>query len=141
MNIRNLMILLVSCVLATSAFAAEKKKPPSPLTVDGAVTVDAAQAKAHYDKGVVFLDVRSDKDWAAGRIKGAKHLELKKKYNEDSLSKLVKKDEGVVIYCNGSPCPRSSQASAKAVGWGYTKVYYFRDGVPAWKTAGFPTEK
>jgi len=112
----------------------------SPETVNGATTVDAVKAKSLFDKGVIFLDVRKDKDWAAGRVPDAIHIELKKKLNADSMSKQIKKDQQVVIYCNGSKCMRSSKASAKAVGWGFTKVFYFRDGFPAWKAAGYPVE-
>jgi len=68
------------------------------------------------------------------------HIELKKIYSEETLGKEVGKSEPVVIYCNGESCMRSSKASAQAVAWGYTKVYYFRDGFPAWKTAGYPAE-
>jgi rhodanese-related sulfurtransferase len=35
---------------------------------------------------------------------------------------------------------RSSNASKKAVEWGYKNVYYFRLGFPAWKAAGYPAE-
>lgn len=112
----------------------------SPEAVDGATTVDAAQAKALFDKGVAFVDVRSNKDWDAGRIPGAAHLELKKVFSDEALGKVVGKDKEVCIYCNGPKCLRSSEASVSAVGWGYKKVYYFRDGYPAWQTAGYPVE-
>jgi rhodanese-related sulfurtransferase len=112
----------------------------SPETISGATTVDVVKAKALFDKGVIFLDIRKDKDWAAGRVPDAIHIELKKKLNADSMSKQIKKDQQVVIYCNGPKCMRSSKASAKAVGWGFTKVFYFRDGFPAWKAAGYPVE-
>ncbi len=112
----------------------------SPMTVEGATTVDAAQAKALFDEGAIFIDVRSDKDWAAGRVPDAYHLELKSNYTEATLGEKVAKDQAVVIYCNGENCPRSADASAKAVGWGYSKVYYFRDGLPAWMSAGYPVE-
>jgi rhodanese-related sulfurtransferase len=52
----------------------------------------------------------------------------------------VKKDQEVVLYCNGTSCMRSSEASAKAVGWGFAKVHYYRLGFPDWKAAGFPVE-
>lgn len=112
----------------------------SPQTVDGATTVDAAKAKALFDSGVVFIDVRSDKDWAAGRIPDAVHIELKKQFNEGALAAEVQKGDNVVIYCNGESCMRSSKASAQAVSWGFTGVHYFRDGFPAWKAAGYPVE-
>jgi rhodanese-related sulfurtransferase len=112
----------------------------SPMTVDGATSVDAAGAKALFDSGVVFVDVRSDKDWAAGRIPDAVHIELKKQFNEQALSGAAGKGDKVVIYCNGESCMRSSKASAQAVSWGFTGVHYFRDGFPAWKEAGYPVE-
>ena len=112
----------------------------SPLTVDGATTVDTAKAKALFDDGVIFVDVRSDSDFEAGRIPEAEHLESKKVLSESSLQEVVAKDEPVVIYCNGHSCMRSSKASGMAVSWGWTKVYYYRDGFPAWKSAGYPVE-
>jgi len=132
-----LLVVLFGFALISSVHASGKV---SPTTVEGAKTVSAAEAKALFDKGAVFLDVRSDKDWGAGRIPDAVHIELKKKLNEGSMGKEVKKDQEVVVYCNGESCLRSSKASAMAVGWGYSKVYYFRDGFPAWKAAGYPVE-
>ncbi len=112
----------------------------SPEIVDGATTVDAAKAKELFDQGVLFIDVRSNSDWDAGRIPGSEHLELKKVYTSASLGELVKKDEPVVIYCNGPKCMRSSDACVQAVDWGFKNVYYFREGYPAWTKAGFPVE-
>ncbi|MGF1721973.1 rhodanese-like domain-containing protein [Vibrio kyushuensis] len=112
----------------------------SPMTVDGATTIDTAKAKSLYDDGAIFIDVRSDKDWANGRIPDAAHIELKSVFNEESLSDEVGKDEVAVIYCNGENCLRSSKASMKAVEWGFSQIHYYRDGFPAWKSAGYPVE-
>ena len=112
----------------------------SPETVTGATTVDSAKAKELFDSGAVFVDVRSDKDWAGGRIPDAVHIELKKAYNEESLGAAAKKTDPVVVYCNGHSCLRSAKASEQAVSWGFTSIYYYRDGYPAWKAAGYPTE-
>ena len=112
----------------------------SPMAVDGATTIDAAKAKQLFDQGVLFVDVRSNKDWDAGRIPGSEHMELKSVFNEQSLMGLIGKGDAVVLYCNGEKCLRSSKATSDAVGWGFSKVYYFRDGFPAWQAAGFPVE-
>lgn len=112
----------------------------SPTSVSGATTVTAAEAKALFDKGAAFIDTRKDKDWNAGRIPDAIHLNVKKDLTEASLGKEVKKTEAVVMYCNGESCLRSAKGAEMAVGWGYSKVYYFRDGFPAWKAAGYPVE-
>lgn len=127
---------LFAIVGAESALAAKT----SPTEISGAQTVDAAMAKELFDKGVVFVDVRKNSDFDAGRVPGAYHLELKSVYSAEELGKVIGKDDAVVIYCNGPDCPRSSVACTKAVGWGFTKVYYFRDGMPAWQSAGYPVE-
>lgn len=57
---------------------------------------------------------------------------------KEKLSELVDPDDEVVFYCGGEDCPLSPNASAKALVWGYTKVYYFAAGYPAWKDAGHP---
>jgi rhodanese-related sulfurtransferase len=33
---------------------------------------------------------------------------------------------------------RASLAVGKAIGWGYQRVYYFRDGFVGWRAAGYP---
>ena len=132
------ILVMTSLAFApTSAFA---KKKSSPKNVSGAITVDAKKAKQLFDKGVVFIDVRKDKDYAAGRVPDAIHIELKKIYSKNTLGKAVTKNQPVVLYCNGHKCLRSSKASKKAVSWGFKKVYYFRDGFPAWKSSGYPVE-
>jgi rhodanese-related sulfurtransferase len=112
----------------------------SPTEITGATTVDVAKAKTLFDRGVAFVDVRKDSDWNAGRIPGAHHIELKKVLSEQALSAAAGKDKEIVIYCNGAKCMRSSQACEKAVAWGFSKIYYFRDGFPAWEAAGYPVE-
>jgi rhodanese-related sulfurtransferase len=129
----SLLLVLVLQVLAASAYE-------SPEAVPGATTIDTATAKALFDTGVVFIDVRTDTDWEAGRIPGALHLELKHVYSVESLGRTMAKDQAVVVYCNGIQCPRSAEAVTKAVAWGFTKVYYYRSGFPDWQAAGYPVE-
>ena len=35
---------------------------------------------------------------------------------------------------------RASLAVGKAVAWGYSKAYYYRDGFIGWRAAGLPVE-
>jgi rhodanese-related sulfurtransferase len=46
----------------------------------------------------------------------------------------------MVFYCNGSPCWRGYKGADAAIKAGYKKVSWFRDGLPAWESKGFPTE-
>jgi rhodanese-related sulfurtransferase len=124
--------------LPPAAAVAAGSAEVSPFEIPGATTIDAATAKALRDRGVPFVDVRGDASWDLGHIPGAVHLELKKVFSEARLSGIVTKDQEVVILCGGPKCLRSSKACAKAVSWGFEKVYYFRDGVPGWKAAGYP---
>jgi rhodanese-related sulfurtransferase len=133
-------ILFLVAAFAVSSAPAAHAAAFSPDTVSGTTTVDAAAAKALFNQGVPFVDVRKDSDWDAGRIPGAEHLELKKVFDEAKLAEIAGKDQEVVIYCNGPKCMRSSEACAKAVSWGFKKVYYFRGGFPEWAAADYPTE-
>lgn len=140
---RNLFISTAIFALATFTLVptmVQAGKKVAPLNVGGAVTVDARKAKTLFDKGVVFVDVRKDKDYATGRIPDAVHIELKKVYNQENLGKHVKPRDLVVFYCDGQNCLRSFRAAERAVTWGYSRVHYFRDGLPAWKSAGYPVE-
>jgi rhodanese-related sulfurtransferase len=109
----------------------------SPVTVEGAITVDAAQAKALFDRRAVFIDVRTVARWNLGHIPDAILLDLETDFTRDRLRAQVREDEDVVIYCEGPKCLRSSDASHRAVGWGFRQVHYFRNGFPAWKAEGY----
>jgi len=132
--------LFLVVAFAAGNVPAANAEPLSPEEIEGATVVDAEAAMELFNNGVVFVDVRKDSDWEAGRIPGAEHLELKKVFSEATLSELATKDQEIVIYCNGPKCMRSSEACTKAVSWGFTKVYYFRGGIPEWIAADFPTE-
>lgn len=108
--------------------------------VEGATKVDAAKAKSLHTEGVVFIDVRDPVDYREGHIPSAVNLELTAGLSKESLSRLAGKDDGVVFFCFGKYCPYSAYACAKAVIWGYTRVYYFAGGFPAWKDSGYPVE-
>jgi rhodanese-related sulfurtransferase/Flp pilus assembly protein TadD len=106
--------------------------------VEGAIEIDALVAKALSERGVVFVDVRSVGYYNEGHIPGAIHLDLETDLTAASLSEFVSKDDEVVFYCFGESCYLSAHACAKALTWGFRKVYYFPGGFPAWKDAGYP---
>jgi len=112
----------------------------SPLFVPGASSIDVLEAKQLYDRGVVFIDARPVADWSTSHINGAIPLDFETNFTKESLSDVINLEIPAVIYCQGPRCLRSSKAVEKAVSWGFTNIYYFRDGYPAWKIAGFPFE-
>jgi TolB-like protein/class 3 adenylate cyclase/Flp pilus assembly protein TadD len=69
--------------------------------VEGATLVDVKTAKALFDRGVRFIDVRSKNLWNFDHIPGAVNLEAINTLSEAGLSKILSKDQEVVFYCAG----------------------------------------
>jgi len=130
-----LVLPLIAALFAVSAVQAD-----SPTQVEGATTVDAATAKALFDRGVPFVDVRGG-SYSDSHVPRAVHLNLATAFGEAELAEVASKDQEVVIYCGGPTCNRSSRACEMAVSWGFKKVYYFRGGYPGWKAAGYPVKE
>ncbi len=110
------------------------------IAVDGATEIDVSTAQTLHDRGLRFIDVRGAWYWKTGHIPGASDLKYP---TEASLMEIVNKTDEVVFYCDCAGyagCNRSTDASAKAVSWGYENVYYLTDA-SAWSAAGYPTEK
>jgi TolB-like protein/class 3 adenylate cyclase/rhodanese-related sulfurtransferase len=117
--------------------------------IEGATRIDAATAKSLYDRGVVLINTNPPLLWEAGHIPGTVNLPqrrpndpARKRLNEASLLEFVDKDEEVVFY--GGTIEGGSKstplACAKALTWGFTRVYYFAGGLKAWNKAGYPVE-
>jgi TolB-like protein/class 3 adenylate cyclase/rhodanese-related sulfurtransferase len=117
--------------------------------VEGATSVDATMAKSLYDLGVTFISTANAEWWKEGHIPGAVHLLLdrpkdpaKKRFKEATLLEVVGKNEEVVFYGGtiDQISRKAAYASAMALTWGFTRVYYFDGGLPAWSQAGYPIE-
>ena len=125
-------------------FAVSAVQARSPTEVEGATTVDLATAKAVFDRGVLFVDVRRASIYYDGHIPRAVNLHWVGKFTEATLSEVATKDQEVVIYAwhyrDGPWYERASGSCKKAVSWGFKKVYYFQDGYPGWKAAGYTSE-
>ncbi|HEA66620.1 MAG TPA: rhodanese-like domain-containing protein [Desulfobacterales bacterium] len=66
------------------------------------VIFDVTTAKALFDRGVPFVDVRNEWLWKMDHIPGAVNLPESSVLSKTELSKMVSKDQDVVIYCSGS---------------------------------------
>jgi rhodanese-related sulfurtransferase len=108
--------------------------------VDGATEIDVTTAKALRDRGVPFVDVRAVPDYALGHVPGAVNLSLVFALSKETLAEVAGPDDEVAFYCHTKYCDYSAFASAKAVAWGYKRVYRFSGGFPEWKNAGYPIE-
>lgn len=109
-------------------------------TVAGTTKVDVKEARALRERGVPFIDVRAPVDYGNGHVPGAINLSLVTDLSREALEKIASKDTEVTFYCHGKHCPYSAYASAKAVAWGYKRIFYFAGGFPEWQDAGYPIE-
>ncbi len=126
------LLILLFCFVNTS-----KADNLAPEKIEGAHTISTVTAKLLFDKGYYFVDVRGLDDFKIGHIPGAYHLSIKSDFDEQNLSAIVKKTQPVVIYCNGILCMGSSIAIKKAIDWGWSNIFYYREGIRDWKQQGY----
>lgn len=135
------MIRTACLTLALLAgLAAAATAQDAPMQIKGATTVNARQIFDLLDKypSLVILDNRKDEDFAAGHIEGAFRLIDTEVGSETLVKHIASKDTPVLFYCNGVKCGRAAKATEKAVGLGYSKVFYYALGMDEWSKEGLP---
>ncbi len=115
--------------------------------VEGATEIHIPTAKSFHDRGVVFIDVSEDGVWNARHVAGAVHLSWVRtedpRFNKATLREVAGYDDEIVIYTDyvgDGVYTTPSWETAKAVAWGYRKVYHFVGGAKGWEDAGYPVE-
>ena len=142
-------------LLATSLFGAKPECPKPEVSASlGAKYISVTDAKKAQDKGAIMLDARKSSEVSEEKIKGAVRALYKEKggnknrkgkfssSGEKFTMKNIPSDKKtkLITYCNGPHCWRSFKAAVTLTKKGYSNVYWMRDGIPAWKAAGLPTE-
>lgn len=149
LNLSKTLIGLSVAALFAAVLPAQAANTPDAL--NGATVVNADKAKELMASGARMVDTRVAAEYAEAHIKGAINVPYKEKSKkaadydakEDSfdVAKLAADKNGAIVaYCNGAECWKSYKGASEAIKAGYKKVYWFRDGLPAWKAKGFPTE-
>ena len=117
--------------------------------VVGTTSVDVTTAKSMYDRGVAFIYTSDARWWRKGHIPGSVHLPFERpkdststRLKEATLLEIVDKDVEVVFYSGTIEEDgfTAAYASALAVAWGFTEVYYLNSGLRVWNRAGYPVE-
>lgn len=116
-----------------------KRRSDGAFEVIGATELGALPAGSLYDRSVRFIDVRSHAAYVRSHVPGAVNLSLVSNLSKEELGKIAKAGDEIVFYCQSKYCGQSAIAAAKAVIWGYKKVYLLDGGLPAWKDADCPT--
>ncbi|MEI2296623.1 rhodanese-like domain-containing protein [Ensifer sp. MJa1] len=124
--------------LAFDDYAKLMTQTKAELSIERTIKVDVAEARALLQRGVLFIDVRAPLYYDNGHIPKAVNLSLVTGLSKESLAKVAAKEDEIVFYCQGRNCTYAAYASAKAVAWGYTHVYYFAGGFLDWYDEGYP---
>lgn len=81
-----------------------------------------------------LIDVRVDYEWDAGRLAGARHVEV----NElTAKAGSIPKDRPVIFYCRGGNRSGMAAQAFREAGW---DAYNMAGGISAWVEAGLPLE-
>ena len=101
------------------------------MSVEGPKEIAAEDLAARAEAGdVQIIDVRTDEEWAEGRIAGSRHLEL----NElTAAAESIEKDTAVVFVCSGG---NRSAMAAEAFRTAGFEAYSLADGLTAWWEQG-----
>ena len=101
------------------------------------ITVEQAMAMRESRPDVIFVDVREESEWSAGRIYGAIHLG--KGVIERDIERVVSDvDTLLVLYCGGGY--RSALAADTLHRMGYEHAVSMIGGWKSWQKEGGPTE-
>ena len=100
------------------------------------VSVVEALRKLESGKAKV-IDVREDNEWAAGHVRGARHIG-KGVIERDIEQTVPDKNAELILYCGGGF--RSALATDNLQKMGYTNVVSMAGGWREWQAAGGPTE-
>lgn len=124
----------------------------SPEVLPGATIPTAEQVKKLMGQGVPLFDVRPQAHYREAHIPGAvnvpyqmnspKEVDYDDGVDAFDIAKLPKDKAAPMIFqCNGAECWYSYKAARYMVKRGYTKIYWFRTGLPAWKATGYPVRQ
>ena len=117
----------------------------TPTSLPGATVVDAATVKRLVAQGAVLVDTRNEQEFKQRQIPGARWIPYVEKSLKDTAYdakadsfvglEALDKQVPVIFQCNGAECWKSYKASRAAMAAGFSKVHWFRGGLPEWDAA------
>ena len=116
----------------------------TPRQLPGATVLDAAAVVRMLAEGASYIDTRTEAEFKQGHVPNARWLPYVEKSVKDTdydakldtfdVAKLpADKAAPLIFACNGAECWKSYKASHAALKAGYTRVYWFRGGIPEWR--------
>lgn len=156
---------LADFVIEPETYRMSEYRAPVPDTVPGGETVSDEAARALWQSGTVgFIDVlpgvEKPKNFPEGAVwQGPVSASLPGaiwlpntgygKLDDETLAYLEKgldqasggnKDAPIVVFCKAD-CWMSWNAARRAAEMGYTRVFWYPDGVTGWEEQGWPLER
>jgi rhodanese-related sulfurtransferase len=102
---------------------------------DPAHELTPSQVKEALDEDeIVLIDVREPYEWNAGRIPGARHIEIERLA---SRADTVPSDRPVVFLCRLGVRSAMAMQAFRASGW---DAYHLGGGIQRWVDEGLPIE-
>ncbi len=140
----SISLFAVACLVAT--FGCHKSTSDTPEATDPAGSgsteilhadpVEAAQYLSEDDQ-IIILDVRTSREYARGRLKGAMNIDFNGSDFRERLSELDPKATYLIHCAVGG---RSSSALKVCRELGFEKVIHLDGGYKSWVRAGQPIE-
>ena len=127
------MPLLFSAVLVTLIMPSIAEPEP----VKNVAVADAAKVIAER-KDVVVLDLRTDEEFKAGHIAGAKNIDF---LGSDFAKKIGELDKSKTYLVHCASGGRSTRSLDTFKSQKFTSILHMNEGFKAWSAAGKPVEK
>jgi rhodanese-related sulfurtransferase len=107
----------------------------APFTADPGLELEPERVKELLERGEIeLIDVREQYEWDAGRIAGARHIELERLAGR---AESLPRDRPIVFHCRlGARSAMATQAF-RAAGW---DAYNLTGGIAEWVSRGLPIE-
>lgn len=102
------------------------------------LSVDAFEQKLNATPEKIILDVRTDEEYAQGKMKNATQIDYYQRNFKTEVAKLDK-TKPVFVYCASGI--RSNSAAKILKQQGFTEVYDLKGGLNAWARSGKPVVK
>lgn len=131
---RKLLSAVILCGFFVFALPALDPVPFSHITPAQAAALIKAKAA---DPSFVILDVRTAREFALNRIKGARNIDIKAPDARERFGKLDKNGT-YLVYCRMGP--RSSRAMQGMKKMGFKRVFNLAGGIMKWQAEKMPLE-
>jgi hydroxyacylglutathione hydrolase/adenylyltransferase/sulfurtransferase len=102
---------------------------------DASVDITPAEASRRMQAGdLLLVDIREQYEWDAGRVPGARHIEIER---VASQAPSISRDEPVAFVCRGGVRAGMVAQAFRAIGY---DAYNVLGGMTAWHEQGLPME-